>query len=206
MKRTLSVLLLLLLAAALFGQVAKPDAAKEYRATNYTLAVNICLSEIKEGKATANTYVILLRSLNKQKRYRDAITYGNQGQKRFKDMGISEAMGVAYYYLGNYDRALSIFRSYVEALPEGPLIDDVYYFMGEIFIQQGEFNKADIALTTAVHYYAKSALWWARLGYAREQAESYEPALAAYNQALKINKNHAEAKNGRDRVAAKLNS
>ena len=205
MKKFLSVILLLFLAFTLFAQT-KPDAAKEYKAKNYGSAVDICLAEIKAGKSTADTYAILLWSLNRQKRYREAITYGNQGLKKYNDMRLVESLGVAHYYNGNYDRALANFKIYAAELPEGSFIDDVYFFMGEIYIRQNEFNNADIALTTAVHHYPKSAMWWARLGYAREQAGSYEGALAAYDQALKISKNHADAKAGHDRVAAKLKS
>lgn len=203
MKKSLSVILLLFFAFSLSAQT-KPDAAKEYKAKNYGSAVDICLAEIKAGKSTADTYAILMWSLNRQKRYREAITYGNQGLKKYNDMRLVESQGVAYYYNGNYDRALASFKTYAAVLPEGSFIDDVYFFMGEIYIRQNEFNNADIALTTAVHHYPKSALWWARLGYAREQAGSYEGALAAYDQALSINKNNAEAKLGRERVAAKL--
>ena len=206
MKKTLSALLLLFLVFSLSAQNTKPDAAKEYKAKNYETAVDICLSEIKAGKYTVDTYNILLWSLNRQKRYRETINYGNQASKKYRDMRIIESMGVAYYYTGNYDRALANFKTYAGELPEGSFIDDVYYFLGEIYIRKGEFNNADIALSTAVHHYPKSAIWWTRLGYAREQAGSFEGALKAYDQALKINKNNAEAKSGRDRVAAKLNS
>ena len=205
MKRSVSAILLFFLAFSLSAQT-RPDAAKEYRAKNYGAAVDICVAEIKAGSATVNTYNILLWSLNRQKRYREAITYGTQGLKKFKDMQIVESMGVAYYYLGNYDKALANFKTYVAAQPEGTFIDDVYFYMGEIYIRAGEFNNADIALTTAVHHYPKSAMWWTRLGYAREQAGFYESALKAYDQALSINKNYADAKTGRERVAAKLNS
>ena len=204
-KRAVSAFLFLFLAFTLMAQT-KPDALKEYRAKQYGTAVDICLAEIKAGTYTVDTYNILLWSLNRQKRYRETITYGNQASKKYRDMRIIESMGVAYYYVGNYDRALSNFKTYAAELPEGSFIDDVYYFLGEIYIKQNEFNNADIALTTAVHHYPKSAMWWARLGYAREQAGSFEAALAAYDQALSINRNQAEAKSGRDRVAAKLNS
>ena len=205
MKRPVSVILLLFLAFTLFAQT-RPDAAKEYKAKNYGTAVDICISEIKADKSTADTYAILLWSLNRQKRYREAVNYGNQGLKKYNDMRLVESQGVAYYYLGSYDQALASLKSYAAELPEGSFIDDVYYFLGEIYIRRGEFQNADIALTTAVHHYPKSAVWWARLGYAREQAGFYEGALAAYDQALKINKNNAEAKSGRDRVVAKLKS
>ncbi len=206
MKRFLSAVLLLSFAFSLHAQNAKPDAAKEYRAKNYKSAVDICLDEINADNYTVDTYTILLWSLNRQKRYRETITYGQQASKKYRDMRIIETMGVAYYYTGNYTRALSNFKTYAAALPEGAFIDDVYYFMGEIFIRQNEFNNADIALSTAVHHYPKSAMWWTRLGYAREQAGSFQAALDAYDRALAINRKYADAESGRQRVAAKLNS
>ena len=205
MKKSVSVILLLFLAFTLSAQT-KPDAAKEYKAKNYKSAVDICLAEIKAGKSKADTYVILLWSLNRQKRYKETITYGTQGLKKYNDMRIIESMGVAYYYTGDYDKALDNLKAYAAALPEGSFIDDVYYFLGETYIRKEEFQNADIALTTAVYHYPKSAMWWSQLGYAREQAGSLALALDAYKKALEINKNYAEAKNGRDRVAAKLNS
>ncbi|MBR5672012.1 MAG: hypothetical protein IKX02_01055, partial [Spirochaetales bacterium] len=142
MKKSFSTVLLLFLAFTLFAQT-KPDAAKEYKAKNYESAVDICLAEIKADKYTVDTYNILLWSLNRQKRYRETITYGQQASKKYRDMRIIESMGVAYYYTGSYDRALSSFKTYAAALPEGSFIDDVYYFMGEIYIRKGEFNNAD---------------------------------------------------------------
>ena len=115
MKRTFSVILLLFLAFTLAAQ-NKPDALKKYRAKQYDSAVDICLEEINSGSANVETYTVLLWSLNRQKRYRETITYGQQAQKKYRDMRIVESMGVAYYYLGNNDRALSNFKAYVAAL------------------------------------------------------------------------------------------
>jgi tetratricopeptide (TPR) repeat protein len=72
--------------------------------------------------------------------------------------------------------------------------------MGEIFIQLGEFNHADIALTTAVYHDPEKHVWWSRLGYARENIKDFKFALEAYQQALTLNPSFREAREGRQRV------
>ena len=128
----------------------------------------------------------------------DRFQRGRQGDALIQRRAVEGAIADLSHAVGD------VYFMKVDAVPEGAFIDDVCFFMGEIYINRGEFNNADIALTAAVHHYPKSAMWWSRLGYAREQAGYYEGALAAYDQALKINKNYADAKAGRDRVAAKL--
>jgi cytochrome c-type biogenesis protein CcmH/NrfG len=48
------------------------------------------------------------------------------------------------------------------------------------------------------------ASWWSRLGFAREQAEEYAHAVEAYERALELNPNLAEARRGLERVQVEL--
>lgn len=196
MRKILLFVLFSFFSTAVFAQ----DALKEYRARNYQVSADICKSEIEGEKATVDTYCVLIWSLNKLKSYREALSYGNRALKLYKDMRIVEGMGVSYYYLGDYAKAMNNFKAYKAKQPDGPFVDDVCYFMGEIYIRNGEFNNADISLTEAVSRYPKSAKWWTRLGFAREQAGSIELAVIAYEEALKLNKNYADAKKGLARV------
>ena len=77
----------------------------------------------------------------------------------------------------------------------GDRIHLAYFFLGELFIRIGEYNHADIALTTAVYHNPNTARWWARLGYAREMAKDYSHSLLAYEEALKLK---AERSKGKD--------
>ena len=76
----------------------------------------------------------------------------------------------------------------------------VYYYMGEIFIRQGKFSHADIALTTAVHFIPGNAAWWVRLAYTRENAGDLVSAVAAYERALSLNSQLTDAQRGLDRI------
>ena len=80
----------------------------------------------------------------------------------------------------------------------------MYYFLGEIYIRLGRFRHADIALTTAVHWMPGNAAWWTRLAYARENAGDYGESAAAYERALSLNSQLADARRGLERVRQAL--
>jgi predicted Zn-dependent protease len=88
--------------------------------------------------------------------------------------------------------------------PEGARVDLVYSFLGEIYIRLGQFRHADIALTTAVHRIPGNATWWTRLAYARESAGDFLEAVTAYERALSLNPQLADARRGLERVRQTL--
>jgi len=96
------------------------------------------------------------------------------------------------------------FQEYVNLAPQGARINTVYYYTGEIYIRQGSFRRADIALTTAVYYMPRNASWWARLAYARESAGEIREAINAYEKALSLNSGLTDARKGLDRARARL--
>lgn len=196
MRKILLLVLFSFLATGLFAQSAR----KEYNAKNYPSAVKICEDEIKNKKATANTYKVLLWSLIKQRNYKYARDKGIEGLRRFDDLDIKESLGVAYYYLGDYSKAMENLKAYKTEMPDGEYLDDVCYFMGEIYLRNGEYNNADISMSEAVFRYPKSAKWWSRLGYAREKAGLKDLAKAAYEKALERDKNYPDAISGLKRV------
>jgi predicted Zn-dependent protease len=80
----------------------------------------------------------------------------------------------------------------------------VYYFIGEIYIRQGKYRHADIALSTAVHWMPGNAAWWTRLAFARENAGDLTEAVAAYERALALNSQLPDARRGLDRARQSL--
>jgi tetratricopeptide (TPR) repeat protein len=205
MKTKIFCLIFLPVCAAVFSQ-ERPDALVLYRQGNFSRSVEVCLEEIKEMPRNMNSYVVLGWSLLRLGRNQDALTYGNRGLNISRyDHRILQIVGEANYTLGNNLDALKYFEEYVSIAPTADLIDEVYYHMGEIFIRLGEWNNADIAFSTAVHYDPNVAAWWSRLGYAREQAKDYRYSLEAYTKALQLNSNLGDALRGQQRVRALLN-
>jgi predicted Zn-dependent protease len=80
----------------------------------------------------------------------------------------------------------------------------VYWLMGECYIRLKEFNDADIAISTAVYYEQSNALWWSRLGYARELGGDLPWASDAYARALKLDPTLVDAQRGKQSVDKKL--
>ncbi len=179
----------------LFAQ-ERPDALREYRNGNYDQAVSICTGEIAANPNNLESHVVIGWSLLRLRRYPEAERYGIAGRNISRyDPRIIEILGEANYYQGKNREALQLFQEYINLAPEGSRIDTVYYLMGEIFIREGRFNHADIALSTAVYYLPGNAEWWTRLAYARENA---------YERALSLNPQMADARRGLERVRENL--
>ncbi|MDR2110228.1 MAG: hypothetical protein LBP32_02865 [Spirochaetaceae bacterium] len=202
--------LLLLLDPRFLPAQTRPDALLEYRKGNFEQAVGICRNEINANPANMEAHVVICWSLIGLGRYREAQRYAEAGRgiSRY-DVRIIEILGEIAYYEGRNQEALQFFQEYITLNPEGQRIDRVYYFAGEIYIRLGRFRHADIALSTAVHWVPGNAAWWIRLAYARENAGDLgdlSAAAAAYERALALNSQLADARRGLERVKRALAS
>ncbi|MDR3020630.1 MAG: tetratricopeptide repeat protein [Treponema sp.] len=195
------IFLLLFCAAGVFAQNRPPDALAEYRAGRFERSIQICRDEIADNPNNLEAHVVICWSLLRLNRYDEAMRYARAGRAihRF-DVRITQIMGEIHYFQGLNNEALQFFQEYANLAPEGSRIDSVYYLMGEIYIRQGKFRHADIALTTAVHYVPGNAAWWVRLAYARENAGDLSAALEAYERALSLNSQLADAQRGLERI------
>ncbi|MDR1232209.1 MAG: tetratricopeptide repeat protein [Spirochaetaceae bacterium] len=179
------------------------DALAEYRAGNFQVAAAICEKEIAQDASNLEAHVVMGWSLLKMGRYDEARTYALNGRRlSYYDARAIEILGEASYFQGRNAEALALFEEYVGRSPDGSRIDVVYYYIGEIFIRQGRFRHADISLSTALHYVPLKADWWTRLGYARERAGEPVEALQAYERALSLDAQLADARRGVERIRA----
>jgi tetratricopeptide (TPR) repeat protein len=201
MRKQLFVLFFALSWITSAGAQTRPDALLEYRSGNFERAIAICREELGVNPNNLESHVVISWSLVRLARYAEAQRYALAGQNlSLYDARIIEILGEISYYEGRNSEALSFFQKYINLAPEGQRIDSVYYFLGEIYIRLGRFRHADIALTTAVHWAPGNAAWWTRLAYARENAGDLSDAAAAYEKALSLNAQIADARRGLDRV------
>jgi predicted Zn-dependent protease len=205
MKKTVSCVLLLFLFSVVAGSQTRPDALAEYRNGNYERAVQICRNEIAANPRNLESHVVICWSLLRLNRYEEAMNYARTGQNLSRyDARIIEILGEINYYEGRNTEALQYFQEYITLAPEGARIETVYYLIGEIYIRLGRFRHADIALSTAVHWVPGNAAWWTRLAYARENAGDLAEAVTAYERALNLNSQLADARRGLDRARQAL--
>jgi len=200
------LVLVFVFAGALLAQAQdKYDAVELYRNGEYAAAIDVCRKELEEMPNRMDAHAVMGWSLMMLQRYQEALEASQAAfQVSRYDPRIIETAAEALFHLGRQNEALRYFEEYAAISPTGGRIDTVYYFMGEIFIQQGKFNNADIALSTALYHSPNIADWWARLGYAREKGEDFRWSLEAYSKALALNPNLVDAVRGRSRVEQQL--
>jgi tetratricopeptide (TPR) repeat protein len=202
MRHILCISFFVSAAFSLFAQENPKDALALYRAGNFQAAIEVCLEELENQPSNMDSYSVLGWSLLASRQYERAVEYGLAAYKISpSDYRIVRILGEAYFNLKEYLKSLQFLERYIVLAPENNnLIGPTYYLMGEIFIQLGEFNHADIALSTAVYHNAEKHIWWSRLGFARENIHDYKYAMQAYQQALALNPNLREAQVGLQRV------
>ncbi|MFP4382789.1 MAG: tetratricopeptide repeat protein [Spirochaetia bacterium] len=202
MNRFFILVLLVFPVLLITAQEEGKDALALYRNGQYQRAIEVCLEELEENPGNMDSYAVLGWSLLATRQYQRAVEYGLRAYERSPaDHRIVHTLGEAYFRLNQYLKSLNFMERYIVLAPENSsLIGPTYYVMGEIFIQLGEFNHADIALTTAVYHNQEKHVWWSRLGYARENIKDYKFALEAYQQALTLNPSFREALEGQQRV------
>ncbi|MCR5436821.1 MAG: tetratricopeptide repeat protein [Treponema sp.] len=206
MKKIISVVTLLtLLFTALAAQTK--DAVVLYHNGKYKEAIQVCEDELKGNPNRIESYVVMCWALVENKQYAEAEQRAAQGLTISPyEPRLIEIFGEAKYYLGKNDQALEEFQKYVANVNESAgRFGKAYYFMGEIYIRQARYQHADIALSNAVKAEPMLDNWWVRLGYAREMAGNYYEAMAAYDEALRLNSSSIDASQGRVRISAKLN-
>jgi len=196
----IATVFLFFVCTAVFAQ-NRPDALAAFRDQNFERAVQICRDEIAENSANLESHIVICWSLIRLGRYEEAMRYARSARaiNRY-DPRVTEILGEIYFYQGMNNEALQYFQEYINTSPEGQRIEMVYYFMGEIFIRQGRFRHADIALSTAVHFTPGNAAWWVRLAYTRESAGDLNSAIEAYERALSLNSQLTDAQRGLERI------
>ena len=202
-KNTVKFFVCFLLVSAVSGyaQNRPPDALAEYRAGNFERAIQICRDEMEINPSNLESHVVICWSLMRLNRFDEALRYARAARSLYRyDMRITEILGEIHYFQGLNNEALVYFQEYANLAPEGQRIEMVYFYMGEIYIRQGKFRHADIALTTAVHRVPGNAAWWVRLAYTRENAGDLNSAIEAYERALSLNSQLSDAQRGLDRI------
>jgi tetratricopeptide (TPR) repeat protein len=197
-------LLAALLAGAAFSQ-DKPDALELYRANRFADAIKVCQQELAVSPGNIDSYVVMGWSYLRLQQFQAAYDVSVKAVAISpNDPRVVQITGEADVFLGKINDALKNLEGYVALRPNGDRIARVYWLMGEFYIRLKEFQNADIAISTAVYYEQNNALWWSRLGYARELANDLKWASDAYGRALKLDPGMVDAQRGKDGVDKKL--
>ncbi len=213
MKRIIAGVIFLFSVVALYSQ-EKPDALKLFRNGRdleyngrtadareaYRQAVEVCKQDLGVNPKNMDAYTVYGWALIRLEKYQETVDICLEALKITPDVRIIETLGEGYFYLRNYRESLKQMERYIDAAPRGERISTAYFFMGEIFRIQQQYNRADIAYSAAVYYEPAISLWWYRLATVRETVGDKGGASEAYQRALRLRPDYREATEGLNRV------
>nr|WP_254867970.1 tetratricopeptide repeat protein [Treponema pallidum] len=159
----------------------------------YTQAVELCRSVLERDPRHADAYAVCTWSLFRLGRYADTVALCQEALKISVDHRVVETLAEALFFVGDYKGSMHAMERYIDMAPRGERISVAYFYLGEIFRLTKRFRKADIAYSAAVNFEPSNALWWYRLGLAREYAGDKGFALDAYRRALHLRPEYKEA-------------
>ncbi len=212
-RRLFSVIFACFSLIALVAQ-DKPDALKLYRngrdleatgrvddaKTAYNQAIEVCKTDLTANPKNMDAYSIYGWSLVRLQRYGEAVTVCQEALRVMSDPRVIETLGEAYFYTSDYKEALKNMEKYVDVAPKGERASTAYFFVGEVYRLNKQFNKAEMAYSAAVNLEPGISLWWYRLGAVRETIGDKTRAGEAYQRALKLRPDYKEANDGLSRV------
>ncbi len=205
---------LFLMILAGLGAQDKPDALKLYRNGRdldavgrvedarkaYAQAIEVCKLDLADNPKNMDAYAIYGWSLLRMGKYQDSVNVCLEALKSANDARIVETLGEGYFYLANYKESLKYMERYIDTAPRGERISTAYFFVGEIYRINQQFNRADISYSAAVYLEPSISLWWFRLGSVRETVGDKRGATDAYQRALKLRPDYKDASEGLTRV------
>lgn len=165
------------------GRSMDRNGRREEAKLQYNKAIEICREEInisQNDDRKLDAYSICTWCLINLGQYNEVLKYSQDALNIRRDHRIIEVMGEAYFYLGKYGKALKNFQEYVN-MPSVYRLGIAYFFIGEIYAQQGKHSKAEVAYSMAVRHtdYRDNpniATWWFNLAREREAIMDRERA------------------------------
>ncbi len=214
MKRSVFLPALLLAVLTVLSAQDKPDALKLYRngrdldaigrtqdaKAAYYQAIEVCKQDLVANPKNMEAYTIGGWACIRLGLYKEAVDVCLEALKISPDSRITETLAEGYFYLGNYKESLKNMERYIDAAPKGERISTAYFFVGEIYRMNKQFNRADIAYSAAVYLEPAISLWWYRLGTVRETVGDKKGASEAYQRATRLKPDFKEANEGLSRV------
>ncbi len=183
------------------------EALRAYRAGRLAEALSLSLEALRLRPSDADASAVLGWCYLDSGKWEDAHRVAARAFKTARyDHRLLDILARASFALGLNEESLQHFQDYITLVPEGAATGKAYAYMGEIFVRQGRYQRADIAFTTAVSHSPGDAGLWSRLGYAREMAKDYVHSRAAYEQALRLNPALHDATLGLERVQERATS
>ena len=112
-------------------------------------------------------------------------------------------IGLAKYYLKEYNKAIQDFNKSIELDPN---FSDAYNNMGLSYYELKQYSQSLMYFDKAIQLNNQNSMIYVNRGVSKQQLKDYKGALEDYNEAIKLNPNLSEAYNNRGNTQRILNN
>jgi tetratricopeptide (TPR) repeat protein len=219
MKKRFFVFFIFIVLMKLFSQDATNDSVNKNSNANQTVrvkngwdyynegrfyeSIKALLEEKKYFPDRVNIYVILGWDYLNLNDYESAEKISVEGLKyAADDLRIMKNIIDAYYYQKKYAELVPHLEKYISFRynANDPYLATLYYYLGISFLNLGSYRKADVSLSTALHYNPNDLNTLIQLAETMIKLNQIEKAKKFFNSALKIQPNSTEAADGLKRL------
>ncbi len=154
---------------------------------DYNRSVQALLQEKQQFPDRPNIYVILAWDYRELKKYNDMENISIEGLKIApSDIRIVRNLAEAYFYQNKFQLALDKFSNYIQirSIQNDNYNSSLYYYMGVCHYELGNYNRADIALSTSLYYQRGHYPSLISIAMTKEKLNEIESSLQYYNLAL----------------------
>ena len=116
-------------------------------------------------------------------------------------------LGLAYFKLGNYEKAEATWKRAESYYPNNPYLNSYYQFLGNEYMRIANEKGQNKDYAEAEKFYEKATLinkdnpeTWYNLGGVNFMLKNYEKAKTSFENCLKLNPNYPQAKEGLNSV------
>lgn len=162
----------------------------------YLDSINALLEEKKYYPERINIYVILGWDYRELKRYEEMEKISLEGLAiKNDDKRVIKNLAEALFFQEKYQDAIVYLQKYIALSykTEDIHIPSIYYYLGVSFLNLNNYNKADIALSTAKFYQPKNINILLALGQVKEKLKDYDNALKFYKEVISLSPNNNKA-------------
>ncbi len=158
-----------------------------YKQGRHREAIDAALLLIEADKSNISAFVVASIAYIGLGQWANALQIAQEGYRYApNDLRLILAIAESYYALKQNKESLRYLSEYLRKGPNEEVVDLIYFYIAQIYLQEGKLFKADISMAAAVSYRPNNVEWLLLFATIKEQKNEKEEAIALYRKVLQL--------------------